>query len=232
VWRRAWFLALLATAAGLAIHGAYRLRLRRLVELERVRTRIASDLHDDIGSNLSQIAILGEVAQRRLDGAAAEVAEPLALIGSLSRETVDSMSDIVWAIDPHKDRLGNLAHRMRRLASDTLGTRGIALRFQADPAAEQVALGADVRRQVYLIFKEGLHNAVRHSACTRVEIALRLEAGRLVLEVADDGQGFDPERASEGHGLRSLQQRARDLGGTLEVASGAGTRLTLRVPCR
>jgi ligand-binding sensor domain-containing protein/signal transduction histidine kinase len=232
VWRRAWFLALLASVAGLAIHGAYRLRLRRLVELERVRTRIASDLHDDIGSNLSQIAILGEVAHRRLNGAPPEVAEPLALIGTLSRETVDSMGDIVWAIDPHKDRLGNLAHRMRRLASDALGARGIALSFQADEAAEQVALGADVRRQVYLIFKEGLHNAARHSACTRVEVGLRLEAGRLVMEVADDGQGFDPASVDQGHGLSSLQQRARELGGTLEVASGAGTRLTLRVPCR
>jgi ligand-binding sensor domain-containing protein/signal transduction histidine kinase len=232
VWRRAWFLALVSAAVGLAIHRAYRLRLRRLVELERVRTRIASDLHDDIGSNLSQIAILGEVARRRLDGEAADVAEPLALIGSLSRETVDSMSDIVWAIDPHKDRLGNLAHRMRRLASDTLGARGIALSFQAEEAAERVALGADVRRQVYLIFKESLHNAARHSACTRVEIFLGLEAARLVLQVADDGQGFDPERVADGHGLRSLQQRARALGGTLEVASGAGTRVTLRVPYR
>jgi signal transduction histidine kinase/ligand-binding sensor domain-containing protein len=232
VWRRWWFLSLAGLAVTLLAHRLHRYRVARLLELERVRTRIASDLHDDIGSNLTQIAILGEVAQRRLDGSAPEVAEPLALIGSLSRETVDSMSDIVWAIDPHKDRLGNLAHRMRRLASDTLGARGIALSFHADEAAEQVALGADVRRQVYLIFKEGLHNAARHAACTRVEVGLRLEAGRLELELSDDGTGFDPACAGDGHGLRSLQQRARDLGGTLEVSSSAGTRLVLRVPYR
>lgn len=232
IWRRGWFLAVAAALLGMAVHLAYRLRLARLLELERIRTRIASDLHDDIGSNLSQIAILGEVAQRHLDGHSGQAAEPLALIGSLSRETVDAMGDIVWAIDPHKDRLGNLAHRMRRLANEMLGARGIAVGFSGDGGAEQIALGADVRRQVFLIFKEALHNAARHSACTRVEVGLRLDGGTLVLEVTDDGRGFDLERAGEGHGLGSLQKRAHGLGGTLEVASGVGTRLVLRVPAR
>jgi signal transduction histidine kinase len=125
-WRQGWFLGLSGTAIGLACFGLHRYRVRHLLQLERVRTRIASDLHDDIGSTLSQIAIVGEVVQARLAFADREVRESLSLIGNLSRESVASMGDIVWATDPHKDRLASLMQRMRRFASDLLPARGIA----------------------------------------------------------------------------------------------------------
>src|SRR6185436_2200287 len=153
--RQWWFVSLCGAALGLAVFGLHRYRVRHLIELERVRTRIASDLHDDIGA-------------------------------SLSRESVDSMSDIVWAIDPHKDRLESLTQRMRRLASDVLAVNGIDFSF--DASEERLALGADVRREVFLAFKETLNNVVRHADCRRVEIALRPEGPWLVLSVRDDGK--------------------------------------------
>lgn len=173
----------------------------------------AGDLHDDIGSNLSQIAILSEVARRRLDGAAVDVAEALERIGTLSRESVDAMGDIVWAVDPRKDRLGNLVQRMRRLAADRLAASDIELRFEAE-------------------HDEGLNNAFRHSGCRTVTVDLRSAEGHLALQVRDDGRGFDPRGVRHGHGVDSMRRRAESLGGRFDLVSreGGGTSITLRVP--
>jgi signal transduction histidine kinase/streptogramin lyase len=230
LWRRGWFLALVALLVALAVSALVRYRVSMLLELERVRTRIASDLHDDIGSSLSQIAVLGDVVRKRLDGERSDLVQPLSLIGSLSREAVDAMGDIVWAINPLKDHFPDLGHRMRRLASDLLPARGIEFDFQLGDAARDPRLGAEVRRETFLIFKEALNNAVRHSGCARIAIDLRLEDGWLKLAVSDDGRGLDPATVVDGHGLSSMRRRAERLGGTLEVASGPGTRIAMRVP--
>jgi signal transduction histidine kinase len=229
-WRQGWFVATGLALVVLAAAGTYRFRMRRLIELERLRTRIASDLHDDMGATLSQIAILGEVARARAGAVDPGVEEPLARISTLSRESVDAMSDIVWAIDPHKDRMENLAQRMRRHASDVLPPLGIPFTF--DVADEHVTLGADVRREVFLAFKESLNNAIKHADCRSVSVALRAEASSLVLTVADDGRGFDPACVTPGHGLGSLRRRAESLGGSLHVESQGGTRVTFRIPYR
>jgi signal transduction histidine kinase len=232
VWRRWWFLYLAAGSAALLAYQFHRLRLRRLLELERVRTRIASDLHDDIGSSLSQIAILSEVAARRLGDDEPPTRDLLAGIAAASRETVASMSDIVWAINPGRDRLGDLVHRMRRFASDVFTGRDIAFRFQASVPSEDLHVGADLRRQVYLVFKECVHNAARHSGCTEAEVAVRVEGGDFVMTLRDNGRGFDPAQAFDGHGLGNMQGRARGLGGRLEIEShpGRGTTVALSVP--
>ena len=230
VWQRAWFRAGVVVGLLLLVFAVHRSRVARLLESERVRTRIASDLHDDIGSSLSEIAILSEVA-RTSAGGDVRVAEPLGRIATLSRESVDAMGDIVWAIDPHRDTPTHLAQRMRRLASDVLSARGIDVRFE-NSGVSQPRLGADVRREVFLIFKETLHNITRHAQATRVEIALSIAQHRLELTVQDDGCGFDAARAGDGHGLRNMVRRAQGLGGTLTVTSGDGTgaRLALSVP--
>jgi ligand-binding sensor domain-containing protein/signal transduction histidine kinase len=245
VWQRPWFLLLSALAIGGLIFAVARYRLTRLVELERVRTRIATDLHDDIGSSLSQIAILSEVVSQRVPPDNAPVIEPLSLIAGTSREMVDSMSDIVWAINPQRDHLRDLTQRMRRFASDILSARDINFRFRAPDAEKDIRLGADLRREVYLIFKECVNNLVKHSHCTEAEIELRIVNHWIVLRISDDGRGFDTETAHAGrngdgaaslggHGLTSMRRRAVALGGTFEVKSerGRGTTSTLKVPAR
>ena len=227
------FYAAIAAALALAAWAAHRYRVRRLLQVERVRMRIASDLHDDIGSSLSQIAILSEVARSQLGERDPALAAPLARIGALSRESVASMGDIVWAIDPQKDRPTHLTQRLRRLANEVLGSHGIAFDFETSGEERDVALPADVRRQVFLIFKETLNNAVRHSACTELQIQLVIERARVVMSITDNGKGFEPAETGEGHGLRSLHQRAQTLGGRLDVASGkGGTKVVLNVPLR
>jgi signal transduction histidine kinase len=232
IWQRWWFVSLAAMLVGLAAYRFYRYRVARLIELERVRTRIATDLHDDIGSNLSRIAILSEVATQQVDKADAPVIEPLSLIAATSRELVDAMSDIVWAINPDKDHIGDLAQRMRRFASDVFTARNIAFHFLAPSAEAFLKVSADVRRQVFLIFKESVNNAVRHSACTEVNIALRLEGSWLSLTFEDNGKGFDAACVSDGNGLTNMASRAKSLGGTLKIVSnaGAGTAVTLKAP--
>ena len=232
IWRHWWFIASAALLVGLAVYVIDRYRVARLIELERMRTRIATDLHDDIGSSLSQIAILSEVASKHLSGTEVKAATPLARIAHLSRESVDAMSDIVWAINPRSDRLSDLTHRMRHLANEVLWARGIEVRFNAPADDQDKRIDAETRRQVFLVFKEAVNNIVRHARCAEVEIEFRNERSWLVLTMRDDGCGFDPERAREGHGLMSLRRRASALGGELEVVSslGRGASLTLRIP--
>jgi signal transduction histidine kinase len=231
IWQRWWFVTLALILTGLVGAAIIRSRVARLIELERVRTRIAADLHDDIGSALSRIAILSEVA-RRQGNVEAAVGEPLEVIAGASRDLVDSMSDIVWAINPNKDHLRDLMQRMRRFASDLFTARQIEFTFDAPGEEQALKIGADLRRQVFLIFKEAVNNIARHSGCTKAQIEMRIENRWLTVKVADNGPGFDSSGAGEGQGLVSMQARAKELGGKLEIFSNneTGTTVLLKVP--
>src|SRR5215471_2046566 len=231
VWRQWWFLSIAALLLGLGIYLVYRARIARLLELERVRTRIATDLHDDIGANLSLIAMVSEVARGHLQRDDQNLRDWFSTIASTSRDTVDAMSDIVWAVNPRRDQLSDLTMRMRRLAEDFFAARNIDLSFNAPEPGRALKVGADVRREVFLIFKESINNLVRHSRSTLAEVDLAADRGWLVLKVKDNGRGFDPDTTPEGNGLASMRQRAGKLGGSLDVSSnGEGTTVTLKVP--
>lgn len=241
VWQRWWFVALVAMAAGTVVHAAYRARERRLLELERVRTRIASDLHDDIGASLSRMAILAEVAKLQTRGSPAE--RMLTDVGESARDLVSSMSDIVWSVDPRRDDLASLLQRVREFASNVLDAKGITWRFDVPDHPERTKLAPEQRRHVFLVLKEAINNSVRHAECATVHLEIRIEDGTLVAEVGDDGMGFDASTTGAvtpvpagrtGYGLRSMRARASQVGGTLIVRStpGQGTRVRLSVPVR
>ena len=203
-----------------------------MLELERVRTHIASDLHDDIGSNLSLIAGLSEVLSDQAKRFDSEMTERLSMIASISRSSVDAMSDIVWAVNPMNDHLSDVIHRMRRFASDALGAQNIEFRFDTAVADGKTRVGAETRREVFLVFKESINNLVRHSGCTRADILLKAESGSITLKVSDNGRGFNSGASWPGHGLISIKKRAAKLGGTLDIRSSAasGTTIELRAP--
>jgi len=232
IWQRWWFVLLALTAVMLAVYAFYRYRVSRLLELERVRTRIASDLHDDIGSNLSLIAGLSEMLNAQLRNTNGQIAERLSIIATVSRRSVDAMSDIVWAVNPKRDNALDLSHRMRRFASDTLSARNIEFRLDAPNLDRNVRVNAETRREVFLIFKEGINNIARHSNCTGADAELRLDGRAIVLKLHDDGRGFKPRNGDAGHGLESMKRRAEKLGGELTINStdGKGTTLELRIP--
>jgi signal transduction histidine kinase/ligand-binding sensor domain-containing protein len=234
VWQRAWFLTVAGVFAALLTYAFYRYRLNRALELERIRTRIASDLHDDVGSGLTQIAILSEVI--RQDRSGGSKSEHLARIGDLSRELVDGMGEIVWSLNPQHDQVSDLVQRMRRFASDTLLAKGIGFEFDAPREALDLPLRSDFRRQMYLIFKEAINNALKHSGCTEARAQFSIEKGVAILKITDNGCGLAAEKnggnGTAGHGLSSMRARAKELGGTLEISSkpGEGTEILLRVP--
>lgn len=221
-YRRWWFLSLLAVAGLAAGYAAHRARLAQAVRTERLRSRIATDLHDDIGSSLSQIAILAEVARRRAGETLPTVSEPLTSIATTSRDLVDAMSDIVWAVNPRTDSLSDLTRRMHRFAAETLGGADIQLTFTAPPRDEDMKLGADLRRELYLILKESVNNIARHSGATAATVELKMTRSELRLTIADNGNGFDPARPVDGNGIASMRKRAAAFGGALVIETGPG----------
>ena len=154
------------------------------------------------------------------------------MISRISIESMDAMSDIVWAVNPKKDRIFDLTPRMRRLAGDIFTAREIEFQFVATVDDRRKRIEPETRRQVYLIFKEGINNIVCHASCTAAAIELRIEGGRLLLNISDNGRGFDPQCESDGNGIASMRARAESLDGHLNVVSrkGEGTALTLAVP--
>ena len=232
VWQRWWFVALAANALSLALFGAYRYRVRRLLEVANMRARIATDLHDDIGANLTRIAVLSEVVRQRSGGADDERENQLSSIARISRESVAAMGDIVWAINPQRDTLLDMVRRMREHAEEVCLPRNIDLIFRSPGADAPSKLGIDIRRDVYLIFKEAVNNALRHSDCRRLEVTIGHENGIFALTIRDDGRGFDPSGDGRGNGLTNMRRRAEAHEGRLAIASraGAGTTIAVRWP--
>ena len=228
VWLQWWFL--MAIAASLAGVGAllYRYRVRHLLAVERLRTHIATDLHDDLGASLSQISILSELARNESNSPA------LAEIAEIARSMANDMRDIVWAISPKHDRLDGLVHRMRRFAGDTLNGRNIGLSFETARLGGDAALPLEIRRPLYLVFKEAIHNVARHSGAAQAVIRVAHEDGCLKLVVEDDGRGFDPAKPYEGEGLASIARRMAEVGGRAHWDStpGCGTRFEAMFPLR
>jgi signal transduction histidine kinase/ligand-binding sensor domain-containing protein len=231
VWQRWWFVSLAIAVASVSTYAGYRYRLARAVEIATMRTRIATDLHDDIGANLTKIAILSEVTRRQLEGNT-EAGDRLSTIARISRESVASMSDMVWAINPKRDTLRDTIRRMRQHAEDVFAGRGVPLEFHAPEGDDRLRIPLDVRREFFLIFKEALNNAVRHSECHTLRVDVDVNESGLHLRVADDGVGFDTNTEAAGNGMTSMRRRAEKVGGTLDVISapGHGTAVLLSVP--
>ena len=179
-----------------------------------MRLRIAVDLHDDIGASLSRIAILSEVVRRQAAGGGSNVDGPLARIATTSREVVDAMNDIVWAITPHHDSLDDLTRRMRRFASDVLASRGVDLQFAARPTAWR-SLGHDVRRPPCSCSRSRSPTSAAMPVFAGLDRA-RASSDALTLAVRDKPVSTRPRRGV-GHGLANMRRRVRELGGGWRV---------------
>jgi len=241
VWQRWWFVTLAGMLVGLTIYATYRYRVARLLELERVRTRIATDLHDDIGSGLSRVAILSEVIKQQMGAGAEQFVPALSEIAESARSLVGSMRDIVWAIDPRRDDLSNVIIRIQQFASDVLESRNIEWDFQAPPELEKIKLDSEQRRHLFLIFKEAINNIARHADCKCVSLNISVAHNLIVAEIRDDGRGFAaPQNAHAstngrgGHGLENMRSRVVELGGHLSIDStpGQGTVLKVTIPLK
>jgi signal transduction histidine kinase len=238
VWARWWFRLSIALACAALVYGAFRYNLNRLLELERVRTRIATDLHDDIGSSLSGMALLSEAVRQQVGTARPEAFEMASEVAALARGLARGLSDVVWSIDPRRDDLRSVITRVRQFAA-ALEAQGIAWSLLEPPEPQKVKLTPEQRHHLYLILKEALNNIARHAHCTSVRLTMELRDRHLRAEIVDDGCGFsEPAGASpedhQGNGLRNMSLRAEQMGGRLRVDSavGRGVRLELSVPLK
>lgn len=223
-WQRWWFLlAIIFLIAGI-VYLIYKYRLQSFLELEKVRTRIATDLHDDIGANLTRISLLSEVAKQKAENGNGQM---LSSIADIARESVASMNDIVWAIAPEHDSLLDLTRRMRQHSEEVFALRDIDLDFNATVSDLKLSVG--LRRDLLLIFKEAVSNAAKHSACTKVWIDFKVENSLLKLQIKDNGKGFNSTETYDGQGLRSMSRRAESLGGNLTIDSGEGTSIKFEI---
>lgn len=231
-WRTYWFISTLFFVVALLVYLVHRVRVNKLLAVEKLRNRVARDLHDDMGSTLSTINILSSMAKSRINIDPVKTTEYLGKISDNSQRMMDAMDDIVWSIKPSNDSIQKIAARMREFATNVLEAKEIELDFRVDEAVFDVKLNMEARRDFFLVFKEAVNNAAKYSKASMVIIQLGLHNNRLVLVVEDDGIGFDPDVADNGNGLCNMQKRADAMHGRLQVLSkpGGGAQVTLNVP--
>lgn len=224
-WSTWWFRgAMLALLIALGVL-LYNYRVNRLLEIERLRVRIASDLHDDIGSSLTKISLQSELIQEGIEPQ--EMTTYLKNIARMSRELVTAMSDIVWSIDARNDTIESLLDKMRNFAASTLAAKDVQFTFAHSGLDLGKKLPVDVRENLYLIFKEAINNIARHAAASKVSIVLRNDSDKFSLFVVDDGKGWSGDERPSGHGVKNMRMRAQRLKGTIEFVREEGTRVVL-----
>ena len=244
-WRTWWFLA--ASAAFLLglivaiVHYLSTQKLQRQVEtlrqqqvLEKERTRIARDIHDQVGASLTQVALLGELTESDKDFPG-EIESHARQISQTARETTRALDEIVWAVNPANDTLDGLITYFCKYAQDYLTVAGIKYRLDVPPQLPNHVIPPDVRHNVFLASKEAVTNIVRHAGATFVKIRLQFESGAFTLEIEDDGRGIedlDEEAASARNGLTNMRRRMEEISGkfTMTPADGQGTVVRLTAP--
>ena len=255
LWRTDVALAIYALAAVTLVAGTARLlsnrRLRQRVAvlaqqqaMERERMRIAKDMHDEIGSKLTKISFMSERAKGELQGQE-PVARKLNSIANTSRDLLQSLDEIVWAVNPHNDTLEHLAAYLGHYATEYLQNTAVECELHIPQGLPHHPLSAEVRHNLFLAFEESLNNALKHGRAKRVSVDMRIEPGQFEIRVEDNGCGFDVEaivfakvdpaglmEKRIGHGMKNLQQRLADVGGKCTVRSqpGQGTTVSLTVP--
>lgn len=226
-----WFKSLLGLIFLGIVYLIYRMNVNRILAVVKLRSRLARDLHDDMGSTLSTINILSSMAKTKIGTDPAKSSEYISKISENSQRMMEAMDDIVWSIKPQNDTMEKLIARMREFANEALESKDILFNMEIDEKVLGMKLSMDARRDLFLIFKEGINNAAKYSKATRLFISFSLERSYFTLKIKDYGVGFDLSDLDEGNGLENMKKRAANLNGTLTINSkpGEGTELILRI---
>ncbi|HEU5126126.1 MAG TPA: two-component regulator propeller domain-containing protein [Verrucomicrobiae bacterium] len=246
-WQTKWFLAFVALLFAGAVYSAARYttkwRMQRKLELlkqqhaiERERGRIARDIHDDLGSSLTRIMMLGERVQDEKDNRD-ELEIHVKKIVNCARETVQTLDEIVWAVNPENDTLDGLVAYINQYTSQFLESANITCRLEMPAEISTIRLSAEVRHDLFLTVKEALGNILKHSRATEVRVQISHNADSIEIVIEDNGCGFAENTngsGRKGHGMENMRRRSENCGGKISVSSvsGKGTRITIRVPMR
>ena len=225
---RWWFHLIVGCTITAILYGLYRYRISKIKALYKIRSRISRDLHDEVGSTLSGISLMNEMAKAKANGNAAlneKIADNL-------QKVQNSMQDIVWAVNPKNDNLDHLLLRFSQVAQEMLEPKEIAYRFDVPSEIEGLKLSMDHRREIYLIYKEWLNNIIKYANCTTVTIQFLVKGRMLHLVIADNGKGFNTTANHKGNGLKNISDRAKIVNGSLVIHSeeSKGALFELKVP--
>ena len=226
-WYMTWWFRILAALAIIAAgYTFYRYRLDQALKLQAIRDRIAGDLHDEVGSNLSNIYIFSNVAQQKSNEATAPL---LQKITDYTQQSMEAMNDIVWMINSRNDRFENIMVRMRTLAAEFSEASECKLILHFDERLNDVKLNMEERKNFYLIYKEAINNIAKYAGCTTIWIDMKLHQKTVTLNIRDNGKGFDVATSTKGNGLYNMKKRAEMLNGTLTVTSKPGDGTTFQL---
>jgi len=227
-WQQTWFVVLAVLVLLALLYSFYRYRISQLNRVQQVRDRIASDLHDEIGSSLTHVNILSEIGKKTADSDD-HPQQLFTRIGEEVQSSSEALDDIIWSVSSRADTAEDLVSRMRRYASELFDVKGISFVLHEDQLDVNQAMGLELRRDFYLIYKELLRNILRHAEASEVHIRIRGEHHFLWMEINDNGQGFDPQAPSERHGLQSIKGRVAKWKGHLSIDSSAGQGTLIKV---
>lgn len=206
---------------------------RILKQLYQTRMHIASDLHDEIGATLSSISFYSEACLLSLQQNNLQATnELLNKIGDTSRETIDSMSDIVWVAHPKNDESEKLFQRLSNFGYEIFGHMATNFYFYTDPSIANLILPISIRKNLYLICKEALNNTAKYAKANNVELLIKKENKYIVVVVKDDGVGFDNINTTDGNGLLNMKVRAQQMSAKFSLLSTPqkGTSINMRIP--
>ncbi len=225
-----WFRLALLLLLGLIIYSIYKYRLNEVKYLHNIRNRIASDLHDEIGSTLSSISLYGEVAQTIVKDDSPEAANLLMTINKSTHDMMEAMSDIVWTLNSKNDRFDNIVNKMRAYAVERMEPINCAVKMEIDEQIQYIELNMEQRKNLYLIFKEAINNAAKYAACKNIFVEMIRHHNQIILKIVDDGIGFSFDKIKLGNGLENINKRAKDLKGEIKIESkeNAGTTIYFR----
>lgn len=227
-----WFIGLIGLVLISIVYSTIRYRKHQQAKLELVRNKIARDLHDDIGSALGSISFFSETAKRTLENQDHKSTSiVLDKIGSTSREMIENMHDIVWAVNPMNDSFDQVLLRMKNYSTDVCAANNIQLTFRSDDSLSSLKLSMTERKNLFLIFKESLYNSIKYANCTKITVHIgEHKKERLRMTIEDNGIGFDVnEVRHRGNGLRNMKTRAEEMGAKYDIQSqpGKGTSTTV-----
>lgn len=220
-WKTWWFILLSVIAITAVIYSMYLNRKKHKEKQRQIRTRIASDLHDDVGSTLSSISIMSDLLQSRLDDSP-NSEEMLRKIGKNARDMLESMDDIIWSVNPQNDSFHNIIVRIREYAIPLFEPIDVNLSIIVPENITSLKIPMDMRRNVFLIAKEALNNTAKYSKCTEVKIEFAYSYSVLKMTIMDNGKGFDASKDYARNGLRNMKYRGEKVGGKVAVSSNIG----------
>jgi ligand-binding sensor domain-containing protein/two-component sensor histidine kinase len=228
-WQTWWFKMFCFVATGLILYTIWYNQMRKSLAIKSIRNKIASNLHDDLGATLSSISIMSVLVHQQIKDQSPLANALLDKIGSSSRNMIDSVNDMVWAINPKNDNFENIIKRMRTFASEILTAKDIVLHFDFDKNLMQSKLNMDKRENFYLIFKEAVNNSAKYSHAKNAFVIIWNQQKNLKMIVRDDGNGFELNTIVAGNGLTNMRHRAESMKATFNIESipGVGTTIEL-----